>query len=53
MEDIIIKANGAKNASKEIAKASTKDKNTCIANMIRALKEDKEYILSQNKEDVK
>lgn len=52
MEDIIRKAELTNKASKILAGASTQQKNECLKYMILGLKEDKQYILSENKKDM-
>lgn len=52
MEDIIKKAQLTRDASKVLSRLSAKEKNYCLKNMIDALKEDMEYIVSQNSRDI-
>lgn len=52
MENIIEKARVTQAASKILAGLSAQEKNICIKNMIKALTEDKEYIVSQNSRDM-
>lgn len=52
MDDIISKAQSSRLASFILAKASSEEKSTCLSNMIKALKEDMQFILSENLKDV-
>lgn len=52
MEDITEKARLTHEASKILAGLSAQEKNICLKNMIKALAEDMEYIVSQNKKDM-
>lgn len=52
MENIIEKAGLTREASKTLARLSAQEKNICLKNMIKALNEDKEYIVSQNNKDM-
>lgn len=52
MEDIVNKARDTKYAAQVLAGASSVQKNTFLKNLIKYLKEDREYILSENKKDM-
>lgn len=52
MEDIIKKASLAKKAEIVLSRADAVQKNACLSNMMEAIKEDTEYILSENQKDM-
>jgi glutamate-5-semialdehyde dehydrogenase len=52
MENVTEKARLTHEASKVLARLSAQEKNICLKNMISALTEDKEYIVSQNNKDM-
>lgn len=52
MENLTEKARLTQVASKVLARLSAQEKNICLKNMIRAISEDKEYIILQNNKDM-
>jgi glutamate-5-semialdehyde dehydrogenase len=52
MENVTEKARLTQVASRVLARLSAQEKNICLKNMISALTEDKEYIVSQNNKDM-
>jgi glutamate-5-semialdehyde dehydrogenase len=52
LEDIVKKAQSAKLASKVMSSVTAEQKNNCLKFMINVLKEDTQYILSENMKDV-
>jgi glutamate-5-semialdehyde dehydrogenase len=53
VENVTEKARLTQIASRVLARLSAQEKNICLKNMIRALSEDKEYIILQNNKDMK
>ena len=52
MENILNICSKSKEASTVLSQASTKVKNECLKNMIFYLKQDKDYIIAENKKDI-